>query len=74
MLAVQTGHLLTWGEDCRGSIEVGKEADLAVLDGNPLTCPENEIKDLPVDLTILDGRIVHERQNITRGAQGGEAH
>ena len=61
-MAVQTGHLLTWSEHRRGSLEVGKQADLVVLGGNPLTCPEDEIKDLPVDLTIVGGRIVHERQ------------
>ncbi len=52
----------------RGSLEVGKQADLVVLDGNPLTCPEDEIKDLPVDLTIVGGQIVHERKS---GAPGG---
>ncbi len=52
----------------RGSLEVGKQADLMVLSGNPLTCPEDEIKDLPVDLTIVGGRIVHEHKS---GAPGG---
>ncbi|HXJ84509.1 MAG TPA: amidohydrolase family protein [Candidatus Methylomirabilis sp.] len=60
-LAVQSGHLLTWSEDRRGSLEVGKDADLVVLGGNPLTCREDEIKDLAVDLTMVEGRIVHER-------------
>jgi predicted amidohydrolase YtcJ len=60
-LSVQSGHRLTWSEDRRGSIEVGKDADLAVLDGNPLTCAEDHIKDIAVDLTIVGGRIVHER-------------
>ncbi|HEX7127450.1 MAG TPA: amidohydrolase [Thermodesulfobacteriota bacterium] len=59
-LTAQTGHLLTWSEDRRGSIEPGKDADLVVLDGNPLTCPEDAIKDLRVDLTMVGGRIVHE--------------
>ena len=44
-LVTQTGHLLTWSEDRRGSIEVGKDADLTVLGDNPLTCPEHAIKD-----------------------------
>jgi predicted amidohydrolase YtcJ len=60
-LSVQSGHRLTWSEDRRGSIEVGKDADLAVLDGHPLTCAEDRIKDIAVDLTIVGGRIVHER-------------
>ena len=60
-LAVQTGHQLTWSEDRRGSIERGKDADLVVLGGDPLTCPVDQIKDLSVDLTVVGGRIVHER-------------
>jgi predicted amidohydrolase YtcJ len=59
-MVTQTGHRLTWSEDRRGSIETGKDADLVVLDDNPLTCAEDRIKDLRVDLTIVGGRIVHE--------------
>jgi len=59
-LAVRSGHRLTWSEDRRGSIEVGKDADLAVLDGNPLTCREEQLRELSVDLTVVGGRIVHE--------------
>jgi predicted amidohydrolase YtcJ len=58
-LVVQSGHRLTWSEDRRGSIEVGKDADLVVLDANPLTCVEDRIKDLAVELTIVGGRVVH---------------
>ncbi len=60
-MAVQYGHHLTWDEDRRGSIEAGKIADLAVLDADPLTCDTGRIRDIGVDMTIVDGRIVHER-------------
>lgn len=60
-LAVQNGHLLTGNEDRRGSLEPGKVADLVVLGDNPLTCPEDRIKDIPVELTMVGGRVVHER-------------
>jgi predicted amidohydrolase YtcJ len=60
-LSVQTGHLLTWNEDRRGSLEPGKDADFVVLGDDPLTCSEDAIKDLSVDFTIVAGRIVHER-------------
>jgi predicted amidohydrolase YtcJ len=59
-MVAQSGHLLTWSEDRRGSIEVGKDADLVVLDDNPLTCAEDRLKDLAVDMTMVGGRIVHE--------------
>ena len=42
-----------------GSIEPGKKADLVVLDGDPLTCPEAAIKDLQVQMTMIDGEWVH---------------
>ena len=60
-MAIQAGHLLTWNEDRYGSIEVGKVADLVVLADDPLTCPEEQIKDIPVEMTILGGVVVHER-------------
>ena len=60
-LVAQTGHLLTWSEDRRGSIEVGKDADLVVLAGDPLTCDEAALEHMAVDLTLVGGRIVHER-------------
>jgi predicted amidohydrolase YtcJ len=41
-----------------GSVEPGKRADLVVLDDNPLTCPEAQIRHINVACTILDGRIV----------------
>ena len=53
------GAFLTFEEELKGSIEPGKLADLVVLDGDPLTCPEDEIKDLPVATTAVGGRVVH---------------
>ncbi len=42
-----------------GSLEPGKRADLIVLDGDPTTCEEARIKDLHVDITLIDGKVVH---------------
>lgn len=47
-------------EDRKGSIEVGKLADLVVLDGNPLTVQPDAIKDIKVLQTIKEGRVVFE--------------
>jgi predicted amidohydrolase YtcJ len=44
-----------------GSIEVGKRADLAVLDRNVFTEPANHLSDASVELTIASGRVVFER-------------
>jgi predicted amidohydrolase YtcJ len=60
-LGTQAGHRVTWNEDRHGSIEPGKMADLVVLDGDPLTCSLDDLKDLPVDMTIVGGTVVFDR-------------
>jgi predicted amidohydrolase YtcJ len=55
-LAVQTGHLLTWSEERLGSLEVGKQADLVVVGEDPLTCPEERLRDLRIDMTLVGGQ------------------
>ena len=60
-LGTQTGHWVTWNEDRYGSIEAGKMADLVVLDGDPLACAEDDLKDLPVDMTIVGGLVAVDR-------------
>lgn len=42
-----------------GRIAVGHRADLTVLADDPLTVPATELADLPVLLTVLDGRPTH---------------
>jgi predicted amidohydrolase YtcJ len=43
-----------------GSIEVGKYADLAVIDRNVFEHPVDEIADAKVDLTFVEGELVYE--------------
>jgi len=50
-------------EDRKGRIQPGFLADLVVLDRNPLDIPGSELKEVQVDLTVVDGRIVHRRAN-----------
>ena len=45
-----------------GSIEVGKEADLLVLDADYMTVPEEEIGDINILLTMVEGRVVYEAE------------
>jgi len=47
-------------EQSKGSIEEGKLADLAVLSKNILAVPTEEIRGLSVDMTVVDGKVVHE--------------
>ncbi|MDR2504432.1 MAG: amidohydrolase [Deltaproteobacteria bacterium] len=46
-----------FGEARKGSLRAGKLADFAVLSQNPLSCPEDKIKDTRVELTVLGGAI-----------------
>jgi predicted amidohydrolase YtcJ len=49
----------SFDDDVRGSLEVGKLADLAVLSDDYLTVPLEEIGDLESVLTLLGGDIVY---------------
>lgn len=55
------GAYASFTEDIKGSIEVGKLADLVVLDGDFLQTPPDKIWDLNVDMTIIDGKVEYER-------------
>ncbi|MBF8305464.1 MAG: Amidohydro 3 protein, partial [Acidobacteria bacterium] len=45
-----------------GSIERGKKGDLVVLGADYLTVPEDQIERIPIEMTIVDGKIVYERR------------
>lgn len=50
-------------EDELGTLEAGKLADLIVIDRNLFQVPAEKIKDAQVELTVMDGKIVFEKQN-----------
>ncbi len=52
---------LTFEEDRKGTIEIGKLADLVVLSQDLLTIDPERTTDTEVDLTVLGGRVVYER-------------
>ena len=60
--AMQSGHMLSFDEDKRGSLEVDKMADAIVIDEDPLTCDEEKIKDIRVLRTYLGGREVYRAE------------
>ena len=47
-------------DDMTGSIEVGKSADMIVLNHNLLEIPETEIHQTEVEQTIFKGEVVYE--------------
>jgi predicted amidohydrolase YtcJ len=58
---INNAHLL-FLEDQIGSLEPGKLADLAILDRDILTCPEDSIKDTQVLSTYLNGKEIYTRK------------
>jgi len=48
-------------EKDKGSIEVGKLADLVVVSSDPLAVPHEHLADIKTDITVLDGKIAYQR-------------
>ena len=48
-------------DDRIGTIEVGKDADLAVWDKNPYAVPAASLKDLVCEMTFVRGRVVYKK-------------
>ena len=48
-----------FSEDRRGSLTPGKEADFILLDRNPLNCPKQELSQIKVLKTFVDGHQVY---------------
>lgn len=48
-------------EDVKGSITVGKQADLVILRQNPLTTDPADLADIPIVETFSRGRSVFRR-------------
>jgi len=46
----------------KGSLAVGKLADVTVLSKDILTVPDDEIRSARVDFTIVGGKVLHERK------------
>ena len=61
--ATMNGAYVTFDEDKKGSLEPGKLADLAVLSTDPLTVPEENIRDITADMTMVGGKVVHQAAN-----------
>jgi hypothetical protein len=52
-------------ENVKGSIEDGKLADLTVLSSDLLAVPTNEIEDVNVEMTIIDGKVAYSKRSLS---------
>ena len=52
---------LSFDEDKKGSIELGKLADLVVLSDDLFAVPEDQIREIEVVMTMVDGKVVYSR-------------
>ncbi|MEY9867329.1 putative amidohydrolase YtcJ [Peribacillus sp. B2I2] len=57
------GAYASFEENIKGSIEIGKLADLVVLNGAILDVPTDQIKDMQVDYTIIGGKVVFQKES-----------
>lgn len=57
------GAKTSFEERQKGSLEVGKLADLVVLSDDPTTTEPNRLKDIQVLKTMINGRVVFERSD-----------
>jgi predicted amidohydrolase YtcJ len=51
----------TFEEGIKGSLAPGKLADLVVLSGDPTKLPIDEVKEIKVEMTILNGEVVWDK-------------
>jgi predicted amidohydrolase YtcJ len=54
-------------DDRTGSLEVGKDADIAVWDRNPYAMPAADLRNLHCELTVLGGEIVYDAHRTDGG-------
>jgi predicted amidohydrolase YtcJ len=56
------GAYASFEEGSKGSIQVGKLADLVVLERDPFHVPPDELSEIGVDMTLVGGEILYQRQ------------
>lgn len=57
----RNGPFLTREEKTKGTLEVGKLADMVVVDQDLLTIAPEKVLNAKVDLTIVGGKVLFER-------------
>jgi predicted amidohydrolase YtcJ len=66
-LATMNNAYLTFEEKIKGSIEPGKLADLVVLPEDILTCPEKDIEQMGIVMTMVGGKVLYQAVQSAKG-------
>ncbi|RKS77257.1 hypothetical protein BZB76_2635 [Actinomadura pelletieri DSM 43383] len=53
-----------FAEDWKGTLEPGRVADVTVLDGTITSLDPHDLPDVPVAMTVFDGRVVHSTEGL----------
>lgn len=67
----RNGAYFTREEAEKGTIEAGKLADLIVLDRDLLTVEPRKIMDTRVDLTVVEGKVLYDREGTAGAGEEG---
>jgi predicted amidohydrolase YtcJ len=67
-LYTEYGAKTSFEETTKGSITPGKVADLVVLSDDPTAVTPEEVKNITVEATILDGKVVWDRNGLADDA------
>lgn len=60
LLAYTLWPALARGHETRGKLAVGADADLTVWASDPVAVSTDDLPTLPIVMTVVDGRVVHE--------------
>ena len=63
------GAYFTWEEDTKGTLAPGMLADMIVLSEDLLTIDLEKILDVQVEMTVVDGKVLFERNQLARKAR-----
>jgi predicted amidohydrolase YtcJ len=63
LMFTQTAAVANYEEQIRGSITVGKAADIVVLNDDPTRVSADEIKAIKVEMTVIGGEIVWRKKS-----------
>jgi predicted amidohydrolase YtcJ len=61
-------------EDKVGTLEPGKQADIAIWDSNLYTIPSEKLKDIKCEMTIFNGKIVYKDDHTLITSTPGNKH